>query len=97
MIAKGRSREEMIKQINSRSWSFIENMEIRICEKKKGLQEQNDIQRNNIRNKIGIRTKDIQDSLSEIEEIKKSCKKEELNGIIQDTKRNKKRTSMEMI
>ena len=93
MIAKGRSREEMIKQINSRSWSFIENMEIRICGKKKGLQEQNDIQRN----KIGIRTKDIQDSLSEIEEIKKSCKKEELNGIIQDTKRNKKRTSMEMI
>lgn len=83
----------MIKQINSRSWSFIENMEIRICGKKKGLQEQNDIQRN----KIGIRTKDIQDSLSEIEEIKKSCKKEELNGIIQDTKRNKKRTSMEMI
>ena len=55
------------------------------------------IQRNNIRNKIGIRTKDIQDSLSEIEEIKKSCKKEELNEIIQDTKRNKKRTNMEMI
>ena len=78
----------MIKQINSRSWSFIGNME---------LQEQNDIQRNNIRNKIGIRTKDIQDSLSEIEEIKKSCKKEELNEIIQDTKRNKKRTNMEMI
>ena len=45
MIAKGRSREEMIKQINSRSWSFIENMEIRICGKKKGLEEQNDIQR----------------------------------------------------
>ena len=45
----------MIKQINSRSWSFIGNMEIRICGKKKGLQEQNDIQRNNIRNKIGIR------------------------------------------
>lgn len=91
----------MIKQINSRSWSFIGNMEIRICGKKKGLQEQNDIQRNNIRNnirnKIGIRTKDIQDSLSEIEEIKKSCKKEELNEIIQDTKRNKKRTNMEMI
>ena len=63
----------MIKQINSRSWSFIGNMEIRICRKKKGLQEQNDIQRNNIRNKIGIRTKDIQDSLSEIEEIKKTC------------------------
>lgn len=83
----------MIKQINSRSWSFIGNMEIRICGKKKGLQEQNDIQRN----KIGIRTKDIQDSLSEIEEIKKSCKKEELNEIIQDTKRNKKRTNMEMI
>ena len=83
----------MIKQINSRSWSFIGNMEIRICGKKKGLQEQNDIQRNNIR----IRTKDIQDSLSEIEEIKKSCKKEELNEIIQDTKRNKKRTNMEMI
>ena len=80
MIAKGRSREEMIKQINSRSWSFIGNMEIRICGKK-----------------IGIRTKDIQDSLSEIEEIKKSCKKEELNEIIQDTKRNKKRTNMEMI
>ena len=39
MIAKGRSREEMIKQINSRSWSFIGNMEIRICGKKKGLQE----------------------------------------------------------
>ena len=87
----------MIKQINSRSWSFIGNMEIRICGKKKGLQEQNDIQRNNIRNKIGIKTKDIQDSLSEIEEIKKSCKKEELNEIIQDTKRNKKRTNMEMI
>ena len=32
-----------------------------------------------------------------IEEIKKSCKKEELNEIIQDTKRNKKRTNMEMI
>ena len=96
----------MIKQINSRSWSFIGNMEIRICGKKKGLQEQNDIQRNNIRNniqrnnirnKIGIRTKDIQDSLSEIEEIKKSCKKEELNEIIQDTKRNKKRTNMERL